>query len=220
LELEKLDKVLEAILFVSGGAVEAAGIIEKLELQKSELDAAVERLKKKYYASCGIHIMSFNGKLQFCTNPAYAEAVATVLNPVREKELSRATLEVAAIVAYKQPVTRLEIEQVRGVNSDYAVQMLVKHNIIQVVGRKESIGKPLLFGTTDEFLKRFQLTSLADLPDYDSLLERIKVLHGDDEQNGEAGNMLFDRFDLPPEEVPDFLKDEAGVVKVEIKDKG
>ena len=141
-KLEKLDKVLEAILFVSGGAVQKQDIIEKLELQKSELDAAVERLKKKYYASCGIHIMSFNNKLQFCTNPAYAETVATVLNPVREKELSRATLEVAAIVAYKQPVTRLEIEQVRGVNSDYAVQMLVKHNIINVIGRKETIGKP------------------------------------------------------------------------------
>ena len=216
MELEKLDKVLEAILFVSGNGVNTADLIEKLELQKSEIDAAVERLKKKYYASCGIHILSYNGKLQFCTNPAYAEIVATVLNPIKEKELSRSSLEVAAIVAYKQPVTRLEIEQVRGVNSDYAIQMLAKHKIITVVGRKETIGKPLLFGTTDEFLKRFQLSALSELPDYDTLIERIKVL---DEKDGKKSedNMLLNYFELPDEEIPDFLKDEEGLQKIENK---
>lgn len=212
-ELEKLDKVLEAVLFVAGRGVAASDLIEKLELQRSELDAAVERLKKKYYASSGIHIISYNGKLQFCTNPAYAETVATVLNPIKEKELSRATLEVAAIVAYKQPVTRLEIEQVRGVNSDYAIQMLIKHNIIAVVGRKETIGKPLLFGTTDEFLKRFQLEALSQLPDYDTLIERIKVFDEKDGRKAED-NMLFDHFELPEEEVPEFLKGETDLQKV------
>ena len=213
MELEKLDKVLEAILFVSGNGVSKADLMEKLELQQSEIDAAAERLKKKYYASCGIHILNFNGKLQFCTNPAYAEIVATVLNPIKEKELSRSSLEVAAIVAYKQPVTRLEIEQVRGVNSDYAIQMLVKHNLIAVVGRKNTVGKPLLFGTTDEFLKRFELTSLTELPNYDTLIERIKVL---DEKDGRSSedNLLFDNFELPEEELPDFLKDEKNLQKI------
>jgi segregation and condensation protein B len=214
MELEKLDKILEAILFVSGEGVNISDIMEKLELQRSEIDAAAERLKKKYYASCGIHILSYNDKLQFCTNPAYAEIVATVLNPIKEKELSRSSLEVAAIVAYKQPVTRLEVEQVRGVNSDYAIQMLVKHNIIGVVGRKEAIGRPLLFGTTDEFLKRFQLSALSELPDYETLIERIKVL--DNEGGGKSeDNMLFDRFELPDEEIPDFLKEESNLQKVE-----
>lgn len=213
MELEKLDKILEAVLFVSGGGVAVSDLMEKLELQKSEIDSAVERLKKKYYAGCGIHIITYNGKLQFCSNPAYAETVATVLNPIKEKELSRASLEVAAIVAYKQPVTRLEIEQVRGVNSDYAIQMLIKHNIIVVIGRKETIGKPLLFGTTDEFLKRFQLEGLSQLPDYDTLIERIKVL---DEKDGkkDGDNMLFDRFELPDEETPEFLKNEAVLEKI------
>ncbi len=212
MELEKLDKILEAILFVSGDGVSMADIIEKLELQQSEIDAAVERLKKKFAAGSGIHLITYRGKLQFCTNPAYAEVVATVLNPIKEKELSRTSLEVAAIVAYKQPVTRLEIEQVRGVNSDYAIQMLVKHNIIAVIGRKETIGKPLLFGTTDEFLKRFQLKELSELPDYEALIERIKVLDGDKKQDD---NMLFDHFELPEEEIPDFLKEEAGIEKVQ-----
>ena len=91
--------------------------------------------------------------------------------------------------------------------------MLTKHNIIAVVGRKETVGKPLLFGTTDEFLKRFQLENLNDLPDYDKLIERIKVL--DDEEGKKAAeNMLFDHFELPEEEVPEFLKDEKGLQKV------
>ena len=212
MDLEKLDKVLEAILFVSGDGVSMSDIIEKLELQQSEIDAAVEKLKKKYSVNSGINIITYRGKLQFCTNPAYVDTVATVLNPIKEKELSRTSLEVAAIVAYKQPVTRLEIEQVRGVNSDYAVQMLLKHNMIAVVGRKETIGKPLLFGTTDEFLKRFQLKELAELPDYDDLIERIKVLEGDKKQDD---NMLFDHFELSDEEVPDFLKEEADLEKVQ-----
>jgi segregation and condensation protein B len=216
MDLEKLDKILEAILLTAGGGVSLAEIAEKLELQQSEIDGAADKLKKRYHAASGIHIVQYNGKLQFATNPAYAETVATVLNPIKEKELSRSSLEVAAIVAYKQPVTRLDIEQVRGVNSDYAVQMLLKHNIIAVVGRKEAVGKPLLFGTTDEFLKRFQLSDIKDLPDYDALVERIKVLDAEDGGADEGGE-LYDRFDLPPEEepLPEFLQGEEDVKLVQ-----
>ena len=218
MELEKLDKVLEAILFVAGQGVPVSEIKEKLELQDSEMQRAIEKLQAKYRASCGIHIQVYNGKLQFCTNPAYADAVASVLNPIKEKELSRASLEVAAIIAYKQPITRLEIEQVRGVNSDYAVQMLTKHNLIQVVGRKASVGKPLLFGTTDEFLKRFNLGELSDLPDYEALLERIKIVSGDD--GLPSDNSLFNFEETltealaAQEEIPDFLKGEKDLQKV------
>ena len=176
MELEKLDKVLEAILFVAGGAVNAADIIEKLELQKSELDTAVERLKKKYYASCGIHILSFNEKIQFCTNPAYAEAVAAVLNPVREKNLTRAALETMAIIAYKQPITKLEIDDIRGVQSDYAVHVLLDNGLNEVVGKKDAVGKPILYGTTEEFLKRFELTDIKHLPSAEELMEKLKTI--------------------------------------------
>ena len=102
--------------------------------------------------------------------------MAEVLNPIKEKALTKAVLETAAIIAYKQPITRLEIEQVRGVNSDYAINNLLENKLIDVVGRKDAIGKPLLFGTTDEFLKRFSMNSLSDLPDYDELMERIEVI--------------------------------------------
>jgi len=102
------------------------------------------------------------------------------------------------------------------VNSEYTVQMLLKNNLIEVVGRKEAVGKPLLFGTTDEFLKRFQLESIADLPDYETLLESIKVIGAQ-----EGAKSIYNEFEipdeqpeLPQEEIPDFLKDEEGLEKV------
>jgi segregation and condensation protein B len=81
-----------------------------------------------------------------------------------------------AIIAYKQPITRLEIDEIRGVGSDYSIQILVNNNLIEVVGRKDVLGKPLLFGTTDEFLKRFELDDINNLPSYEELLEKIKVI--------------------------------------------
>lgn len=141
--------------------------------------------------------------MQFSSNPAYADAVAKVLNPIKEKELSSATLETVAIIAYKQPVTRLELEEIRGVNCDYVIQVLLKHNLIEVVGRKDAVGKPLLFGTTDEFLKRFQISSIQDLPDYEQLLDSIKVISGDGDSKG-----LYNEFEIPDEEVPEFLQGE------------
>ena len=103
-------------------------------------------------------------------------------------------METAAIIAYKQPITRLEIEQVRGVNSDYAINNLLENKLIEVVGRKDAIGKPLVFGTTDEFLKRFSLNALADLPDYDELLDRIKVI------KGPQNSALFDYSNINEDE--------------------
>lgn len=212
MEIEKIDNALEALLFVSGDGLKLTDIAEILELQKSELNAAVKRLKAKYSDNCGIHLISYNGKIQFASNPDYTEIVSTVLNPIKEKALTNATLETVAIIAYKQPITRLELETIRGVNCDYVLQTLLNHNLIEVVGRKDVIGKPLLFGTTDEFLKRFQIESIKDLPDYEQLLENIKVISSSDD--GEKKG-LYNEFELPEEEeIPDFLQGEK-VDKIE-----
>lgn len=220
MEIELIDEVLEALLFVSGNGISISEITELLELQKSEVNNAVKRLKEKYGGKCGIHLISYNGKIQFCTNPAYADTVACVLNPIKEKELSNAALETVAVIAYKQPVTRLEIEQVRGVNCDYAIQVLLKHNLIEAVGRRDAVGKPLLFGTTDNFLKRFQIEDISQLPDYDKLLESIKVL----EQPKPEEKSIYNEFEipdaeerepeLPEEETPDFLAGETDLQKI------
>ncbi len=207
MEIEKIDNALEALLFVSGDGLKLTDIAEILELQKSELNAAVKRLKEKYSGNCGIHLISYNGKIQFSSNPDYTEIVSTVLNPIKEKALTNATLETVAIIAYKQPITRLELETIRGVNCDYVVQTLLNHNLIEVVGRKDVIGKPLLFGTTDEFLKRFQIESIKDLPDYEQLLENIKVISEASDDGEKKG--LYHEFELPEEEeIPDFLQGE------------
>ena len=191
----KLTQVVEATLFVSGQGIEIKDIAEKLEVEEKQIKKAIEELKQKH-ENDGINIITYKNSVQMCSNPIFAEDVATVLNPIREKQLTKAALETAAIIAYKQPVTKLDIEQVRGVNSDYAVQVLTNFNLIEVVGRKDAIGKPLLYGTTDEFLKRFELQSIEDLPDYDELLERIKVLYEDTKKT----DALYGSTEIIPEE--------------------
>ena len=211
MDIEKIDNVLEALLFLLGEPLKTETIAEMLDLQKSEIRPAITRLKKKYGGKCGIHLLEYNGKLQFGTNPDYKEEVSTVLNPIREKELSKATLETVAIVAYKQPVTKLEVETIRGVNCDYTMQTLLSLGLIEVVGRKEAIGNPKLYGTTDEFLKRFRLESIDKLPDYEDLLKSIEEL----KNRRVESDSLYNEFEIPEEQVPEFLEGEK-VEKVEL----
>ncbi len=171
--MDKLTNIIESVLFASGKAVAVSDIADKLNVTEREVNAALRELRKKYGEEGGIQLLEFNKKAQLASNPQYKEEVAAVLNPIREKELTRTVLECAAIIAYKQPITRSEIELLRGVNSDYAVNMLLELKLIYPCGRKDAVGRPVLFATTDEFLKRFKLESLAELPDYDTLMATI-----------------------------------------------
>ncbi len=217
--LEKLTNIIESILFVSGTQVALQDIAEKLEVSEKEILSAVNILKEKYNGDSGIQLLTFNKKLQFCSNPAYADEVSSVLNPIKERELSKSMLEVAAIIAYKQPVTRIDLEEIRG-NSEYAIQKLLELGVIEPVGRKDAVGKPVLFGTTDKFLKRFQISSLDELPDYEELINKIQLIRGNQTENdylytkdvyvdeSEKVEDNTDDFELPDiedEEVPDFL---------------
>ena len=177
--LAKLTNIIESILFVSGTQVAISDIAEKLEVSNNEILKAAELLKEKYNEDSGIQLLIFNKKLQFCSNPKYADEVSSVLNPIKEKELSKSMLEVAAIIAYKQPVTRIDLEEIRG-NSEFAVQKLLELGVIEPVGRKDAVGRPVMFGTTDKFLKRFQISSLEELPKYEELINKIQVLHSND----------------------------------------
>ena len=169
--------IIEAIVFASGRGITRADILEKTDITKKQLDAVVEDLKEKYSpATGGIVFVETAGTLRFVTAPDVGEQVAEVLKPLKEKELSKSLLEVLAIVAYKQPVTRLEIDDIRSASSDYAISMLLKANLITVIGRKEALGRPLLYGTTEEFLVKFQLGDLSELPSLKEVQERIKVI--------------------------------------------
>lgn len=171
--MNNLEKILESILLVSGEPIAKNDICSKLLIDKKELKKAVEALKEKYSGESGVLLLEFGEKLQFSSNKEYADQVSLVLNPIRERALSKAAMETLSIVAYKQPVTRLDIEDIRGVNSDYTINLLLENNLIEIVGRKDALGKPLLFGTTDEFLRRFDLASTKDLPSYEKLLDRL-----------------------------------------------
>lgn len=194
--MSELENKLEALLFVSGDGVEISEIIDKWQVTDKQIEKAFEKLKERFNENFGIKIIKYKNKLQLCSNPEYADEISLVLNPIRERNLSKATLETIAIIAYKQPITRLDIEQIRGVNSDYAIQTLLKHNLIEVVGRKDAVGKPLLFGTTDEFLKRFDLENLDNLPNYEELLNSIQVINQ---------TSIYNEFDIPDEEKEENL---------------
>ena len=198
--MENLDSILESLLFVAGEPVAISDITAKLDCTKAQIEKAAKKLQEKYNDNCGINLLMFNGKLQFSSNPKFAEPVSTVLNPIRQRNLTKATMETAAIIAYKQPITRMEIEEIRGVGCDYAINILLDHKLIEIVGRKDTVGHPALFGTTDEFLKRFDIGDIGELPDYDEMLESIKKIN-----TKQQDDSLYNNYAAPekPEEQVD-----------------
>ena len=207
MDKQNLANKLEAVLFASGKEIEIDFLLEKLQVSRADFNKAFSQLQKKYNDDCGIHILKFKNKLQFATNPQYIDAVADVLNPIREKELTKAMLETLSIIAYKQPITRLEIEEIRGVDCTYAIQTLSKMNMIEVVGKKDAVGKPMLFGTTDEFLKRFSLGDINDLPDYETLTDRIVTIPDNSDKGlfDMKSNEEIDFASLDKQELPEHL---------------
>ena len=163
--MTELAKIIEAILFVSGEPVQLGAIARALEVTELEVSAAADELASDYdYNRRGICLKRLGSHIQLSTRPDYAPQIEKLLQPIQKQSLSQAALETLAVVAYKQPVTRLDIEAVRGVKCDYSVQSLMNKGLIEEVGRKETLGRPILYGTTDAFLSHFGLTSLEDLP--------------------------------------------------------
>ena len=178
--MKNLANILESILFVSGDPLEEGYLLEKLSITRDELKSALLVLEKKFNKNEGIILLRFSDKVQLASNPKNSEYVSDSLNPIKQKKLSKSMLETLAIIAYKQPITKAEIESVRGVSADYAIQNLLEHDLIEVIGRKKTIGKPMLFGTTDEFLKRFDISTIDELPSYSELLEQIDLIDSND----------------------------------------
>lgn len=163
--MTELSKIIEAILFVSGEPLQIGALAHALEVTEIEINTALDALASDYdYQRRGICLKRFGSHVQLSTRADYAPYIEKLLQPVQKQSLSNAALETLAIVAYKQPVTKLDIESVRGVKCDYSVQSLVNKGLIEEVGRKETLGRPILYGTTDSFLSHFGLRTLADLP--------------------------------------------------------
>lgn len=155
----------EAILFAGGEPVSLDRIAQVLGVRTPVIDSIVSALQEKYNTpSSGIQLMRLGDSAQFYTNPAYVEPVREVLDLKRGTPLSQAAMEVLAVVAYNQPVTKAFVEQVRGVDCSGVLSSLMQKDLLEERGRLELPGRPLLYGTTETFLRCFQLSSIEDLP--------------------------------------------------------
>lgn len=154
---------IEAILFVSGNPVKYKKIAEILELDIIMLKSLVHDLADEY-KNRGINLLMFDDECQFCTSEVCNTVVKEALGMVKTISLSNSALEVAAIIAYHQPITRAYIEQIRGVDSSYAINILIERNLIESKGKLDVPGKPNIYGTTDNFLCCFGINSIEELP--------------------------------------------------------
>ncbi|KIR02057.1 Segregation and condensation protein B [Lachnospiraceae bacterium TWA4] len=162
--LEELQSTVESILFTMGGPVKVSVLVKVLGQPKEVVESVIKQLEDNYEKlSSGLSILRVEDGYQLCTKSKNYPYLIKMLGYEPRKELSEAALEVLSIVAYRQPVTKGEISKIRGVNSDKVVNRLVDYGLIMEKGREVSPGRPLLFGTTDEFLRRFGLNSLTEL---------------------------------------------------------
>lgn len=162
---QEMMAAIESILFVAGDAVTIAEIAQAMNISQLEISIVIQDLMDSYgREQRGLCIRRVDDKIQMGTNPAYASIVEDVLAPAKKYTLSQAALETLSIVAYRQPITRMEIEQIRGVRCEYVVHFLQRNGLIQEVGRKDALGRPIQYGTTDEFLRCFGLETKDQLP--------------------------------------------------------
>lgn len=166
MERGKAQAVIEAILFTMGDSVELSKLAEVIEEDKKVTKEIVYSLMEKYQEdSRGIAIIELEGSFQMCTKGEMYEYLIKVAKSPRKYVLTETVIETLSIIAYKQPVTKLEIEKIRGVSCDHAVNRLVEFNLVTELGRLDAPGRPLLFGTTEQFLRSFGVKSLEELPE-------------------------------------------------------
>ena len=165
MEEKKYEAIVEAILFTMGESVELERIAKTLELDTERTKKIIEHLMQRYEDDgVGVKIMELDGSYQMCTKGEMYEYLVKIAKQPKKHVLTDVLLETLSIIAYKQPITKAEIEKIRGVSCDHAVNKLVEYNLVKELGRLDAPGRPLLFGTTEEFLRYFGLHSLEDLP--------------------------------------------------------
>lgn len=158
-------KIIESILFVAGDAVAIESLAKVLNLDTEALQTLLDdEIERRVQEKEALLFRRVEDKVQLATNPCYADYVSAVLGETSGENLSGAMLETLAIVAYKQPVTKVEIEALRGVNSSYMIHALLERGLIKEAGRKETIGRPILYATDENFLRHFGLSSVKELP--------------------------------------------------------
>jgi len=164
-DVKKMESIIEAILFTMGNSVEASRIAKVIEQDTETTKKMIRNMMLRYEEEDrGIRILELEDSFQMCTKKEMYEYLIQIAKQPKRYHLTDVVLETLSIVAYKQPVTRLEIERIRGVKSDHAVNKLIEYELIEEVGRMDAPGRPILFGTTEEFLRRFSVQSVDELP--------------------------------------------------------
>ena len=183
MEIEKLQSAIEAILFTMGDSVELEKLASAIGHNEETTKKLIHNMMDKYEAQDrGIRIIELDNAYQLCTKKEMYEYLIRVAKQPKRYVLTDVLLETLSIIAYKQPVTKLEIEKIRGVKSDHAVNKLVEYGLVEETGRLDAPGRPLLFGTTEEFLRRFSVHSLDELP----VLDQEQIEHFKEEAEDEA----------------------------------
>lgn len=163
--MKKKQAMIEGILFSMGDSVSKRQLMTALHINEKVLDYLIECLKKEYEKEeRGIRLLEFDGAYQLCTKPQYYEQLIQIVNQPKKPKLTDVMLETLSIIAYKQPVTKQEIEAIRGVKCEHAINKLLEYHLICEAGRLDAIGRPILFKTTEQFLRCFGVKSIKDLP--------------------------------------------------------
>jgi segregation and condensation protein B len=164
-EIHKLEAIIEAILFTMGESVELSKIAAAIEHDEETTKKLIHNMMDRYEAEDrGVKILELDNSFQMCTKKEMYEYLIRIAKQPKKHVLSEVLLETLSIIAYKQPITKLEIEKIRGVKCDHAVNKLIEYNLVCEIGRLDAPGRPLLFGTTEEFLRAFGVQSIDELP--------------------------------------------------------
>ena len=191
------EAVLEAVLFTMGRSVELSQLAAAIGQSRETAAKAMERLSRRYEESgaCGMQILHLEDSYQMCTKSKYYENLIQVASAPKKQVLTEVMLETLSIIAYKQPVTKLEIEKIRGVKSDHAVNRLIEYNLVYEAGRLDAPGRPALFATPEEFFRRFGVGSPEDLPSMNP------------EQREEIKAEVEEELQLQPEELEQLARE-------------
>ncbi len=184
MEIKKAEGIIESILFTMGGSVELSKIAVVLEQDEETTRKIIQSMMDRYESEDrGIRIIELDQSYQMCTKPEMYEYLIRIAKQPKKHVLTDVMLETLSIIAYKQPVTKVEIENIRGVKSDHAVNRLVEYDLVCEVGRLDAPGRPILFGTTEEFLRRFSIPNTSDLPDINR--EKMETLKEEAEEEAQ-----------------------------------
>lgn len=174
---------IEALIFASEEGISAQEIKQVLQdgllitINKDEVLTFIDTIKNKYQGEDSVFTLKmFNNKYQLLTKESYHDVINQLQAHRDRKKLSQSGLETLAIIAYRQPITKLEVEQIRGVNCDYSIQRLLEKDLIKIAGKAESIGKPLLYATSDQFMNHFGINSVKDLPQLKDIINEENTI--------------------------------------------